>query len=109
MLDGCCFCCKRSIIDIKPDETINIENYKNEMNDFKDDEEKIIKTLEDLRIDYINTDDSNSEKRNNITKRQYFYYYFFFSLVSLIHFFLMAVIEAVIFSLMREIFLRFSF
>ena len=57
------------------------------MNDFKDDEEKIIKTLEDLRIDYINTDDSNSEKRNNITKRQYFYYYFFFSLVSLIHFF----------------------
>ena len=109
LLCGCCFCCKRSIIDIKPDETINIENYKNELNDFKDDEEKIIKTLEDLRIDYINTDGSNSEKRNNITKRQYFYYYFFFSLVSLIHFFLMAVIEAVIFALMREIFRDFHF
>ena len=95
----CCSKCTCSVINTK----INYDDYKNEMNDFKDDEEKLIKCLEDLRTDYIFKKDNINTENINYSKLKLICYYIFFSLVSLAHFFLMAVIEAIIFSLTREI------
>ena len=81
------------------------------MNDFKGQEEKLIKKLEDLREDYILYKESYKEEKCcfSICNCSWWKYYILFSLFSLAHFLLMAVIEAVLFSIMREVYREFHF
>ena len=130
---SCCLKCVCSAIDIKEEEInkgkeeeeeeeeekkkkkeTKIKDYKDKMNTFRNREKEIIEKLEDLRTDYIikKESDLNNEAIPccdcNYTC-QCLFYYLAFSIISLSHFFLMAIIEAVIFSLMREIFRTFHF
>ena len=114
---SCCYCCSIfsccicSVIDIKPNMDINIkyikdiidmeniidskELYKKKMNDFKNEEEEIIRILESLRSVYINktlTNGENDEISSSFCNYsccscKFFLYYFVFSLISIIHFF----------------------
>ena len=113
----CCFkklcpCCVCSVINTNNEENINIDDLKGDMNDFKEDEKKIIKSLESLRNTYIIKNDSNKNETKKISrceKIQKILCFIGFSIVSLIHYFQMAVIEAILFSLINEVFRTLSF
>ena len=109
----CCFCCCScsclnwftwSAIDTKQ----NLgEDYINKMNTFKDDEEKLSESLENLITEYI----PNYQKKKEYQKCECecIKYYFYFIIFSLFHYFVISIIQAVLFSLLREIFRSFYF
>ena len=105
---SCCSCFKLSVVDTEQDKR---EDYISKMNTFKNDEENISKSLEELIIEYF----PNSQKENGNheyiceNKCDTVKYYIFFIIFSLLHYFVISIIQAVLFSLLREIFRAFYF
>lgn len=94
----CCCCKKCSLSVIKGNENQTEEERKMEMNKLRDEEDNLIDSLEALKQNV-------SHKESEISKDLNFWrFYAIFIFVSLVHFFLMAIIEAILFSYMRETF-----
>lgn len=111
----CFSCCACSVINInnelnnkneKVDKDTQKNNligeYKEKMNDLRNDEKDLQDLLDDLRTDYIKL--NNLDNYKCIWGKECFCFYLIFLLLSLGHFILIAEIQSIIFSLEKEIY-----
>ena len=96
----CCNCCSNCCVNRCKDEKHN----RNEIINFREKNDELIKSLDDLKVNYIQHYKQKKEKIQRKCKYDNaLFFYLIFSFLSFIHFFLIAEIQSFLFSLEREV------